>query len=269
MGVVNVTPNSFSDGGQFLAPDAAIAHGRELAAQGAAILDLGAEASSFFREGVTPVDAAEQQRRLLPVVHALTVTGALISIDTRSAAVAEETVRAGAVIVNDISAGTHDAQMLPTVAACGAGMVLMHIGPRYPAVVTDDDADIIHSVREYLRARIDAAESAGIERTRLAVDPGVGFGKSAADNWRLALRCHEFADLGVAILLGASRKRFLETSPPSDVQPPDWEERARQFRGEGHPRDAATAALTALAAERGVGIHRVHNVTLTRRALKM
>ncbi len=214
MGVINVTPNSFSDGGKYLDPSAAAAHGRELTAEGAAILDLGAEASSFFREGVQPVDSAEQLRRLLPVLPELVQSGAMISIDTRSAAVANETVRAGAAIVNDISAATHDPDMLQTVASSGAALILMHIGDRYPAVVTDDAPDILATVQEYLQARINAALKAGIDRTRLAIDPGVGFGKSPADNWRLALRCHELTKLGVPVVLGASRKRFLETPPP-------------------------------------------------------
>lgn len=269
MGVVNVTPNSFSDGGQFLAPASAIARGRALAAEGASIVDLGAEASSFFRAGVTPVDAAEQLRRLLPVIPELAGGGIRISVDTRSAEVAREGVRAGAVIVNDISAGTHDRGMLRTVAESGAGLVLMHIGEKYPEVVQEDVPDVVGSVREYLRKRVEAARHAGIELGRIAVDPGVGFGKSAADNWRLALRCHELADLGVPVILGASRKRFLETLPPPEVRPAGWEALVSEFGAEGHPRDAATAALTAITAERGTAVHRVHNVTLARRALKM
>ncbi|HUO08241.1 MAG TPA: dihydropteroate synthase [Phycisphaerae bacterium] len=273
MGIINVTPNSFSDGGVHLPPDAAIEHGRLLAKVGAQILDLGAEASSFFRPGVAPVDPTEQLRRLLPVIPPLAemseTAGVYLSIDTRSAAVARETLHAGAHIINDISAATYDPDMLRIVAETGAAIILMHIGPAFPAVVTTDDPDIINSVRHYLKERIAAAEHAGIPRNRMAIDPGVGFGKSSADNWRLALRCHEFSDLGVPVVLGASRKRFLETEPPDDVRPHGWSDFVRRMPSGVHPRDAATTALSATAAGRGVAIHRVHDVTLTRRALKM
>jgi dihydropteroate synthase len=273
MGIVNVTPNSFSDTGSHYTTEAAIKHGRALARGGAQIVDLGAEASSFFRPGVEPVESIEQLRRLLPVIPSLVAvnetSGAYLSIDTRSSDVACETLRAGAHIINDISAATHDPAMLRTVAETGAAIILMHIGPAYPAVVTTDDPDIVTTVRNYLMERVAAAENAGIPRNRIATDPGVGFGKSAADNWRLALRCCELSDLGVPVVLGASRKRFLETEPPADVRPHGWSDFVRSMPAGAHPRDPATAAITAVTAQKGVAIHRVHDVTLARRALKI
>jgi len=259
MGVVNVTPNSFSDGGDFLDPDAAAEQARHLVAQGARVIDLGAEASSFFRPGVEPVPAEEQLGRLLPVLERLRdlPPEVLISVDTRSAQVAEEAIRAGAAIINDISAGTHDQELLPTVARAGASMILMHMSPNYPATPESDDRDIVATVRAYLAGRAAAAMRVGIAPERIALDPGVGFGKTMADNWRLALRAQAVGS-GFPVVLGVSRKRFLETAPPPDVPlPPQWGELLVSFQaGAKHPRDPATAALTTLAV--GVPIHRVH-----------
>lgn len=276
MGIVNVTPDSFSDGGEFQDGAAAIAQGRRLAEAGAGLLDVGAEASSFFRPGVTAVDAAEQLRRLHGIVPAL---GGIrqevrVSVDTRSAAVAKACIDGGAAVVNDISAGTHDPAMLETVAALGAGLILMHIGAAYPANPPEDDVDIVKTVRVFLETRIAAATAAGIPKERLAIDSGVGFGKTPRDNWRLALHCHEWTDLGVPVVLGASRKRFLETPPPEEVRP-EWNalmKRASELRPEmRHARDPASAAMTALAAHGGgrMQIHRVHDVTLARLALTL
>jgi dihydropteroate synthase len=271
MGIVNITPNSFSDGGAFLDPAAAAARARQLAGEGATILDLGAEASSFFRAGVEPVAPGEQLRRLLPVLQQLQdlPPGVLISVDTRSAAVAREAIRAGAAIINDISAGTHDPEMLPAVAETAASVILMHTSANYPTTPAADDPDIVATVRKVMAERVRAAMQAGIPAKRIALDPGIGFGKTMADNWRLAWRA---AELGegfpiVPLVLGISRKRFLETPAPRDVPvpevPPDL---LRQFAGAGrHPRDAATAALTFLVSRRGVAIHRVHEVAVLAR----
>jgi len=265
MGIVNVTPDSFSDGGKFFDPHAAAAHARELWSHGAGIVDFGAEASSFFRAGVESIPAVEQLRRLVPVLEEISadVLRPIISVDTRSAEVAEEVLARGVWIINDISAGTHEPDILKVIAKAqrsnGAGVILMHMGSEFPATPPADDTDIVGTVRAYLGTRIQAAMEAGISADRIAIDPGVGFGKTMADNWRLALRAVEVRPAGFAgpIVLGASRKRFLETKPPSDVVLPDsW---PGMPAGE-HSRDAASAAVTAVALSCGVEIHRVHNL---------
>lgn len=272
MGVVNVTPNSFSDGNRYLTPAAAVTHGRRLVQEGAALLDLGAEASSFFRPGVEPVPPEEQLRRLLPVVEELATT-ALLSIDTRSATVARACLKAGAAVINDISAGEHDPAMLATLAEYEAPLVLMHISPTYPATPPSDDADIVQTVRQYLERRVAAAIQAGIARERLWIDPGVGFGKTMADNWRLVGRIEHLAGLGLPVVLGVSRKRFLEFPPPTDLGivlpalPLEPTPPADRETPSLHPRDILTAQVTAWAAGRSIPIHRVHHVALARRAL--
>lgn len=275
MGIVNVTPNSFSDGGRFLVGAEAAKHGRSLAEAGAGILDVGAEASSFFREGVTAVGAQEQIQRLAHVIPSLTtLDGAIVSVDTRSAEVARHAVASGALIINDISAGMHDASMLATVAECGMGIVLMHMGAGYPATPSANDSDIVETVRHFLAARIDAAMVAGIARERIAVDPGVGFGKTMHDNWTLVMKCHELLTLGVPLVLGASRKRFLEFAPPPELmKASEWDALLATFENyhtaTEHPRDRASAAVTRIAAKHGVQIHRVHDVTLSAAALRL
>jgi len=265
MGILNITPDSFSDGGAFLAPAAAATHARQLVAQGARILDLGAEASSFFRPGVVPVPPDEQLRRLLPVLELLRdlppEPGVALSIDTRSAQVARAAIRAGAAIINDISAGTHDPDMLPAIAQTGAAVILMHITPGYPATPPADDPDIFATVRAYLECRAQAAMATGIPPERIALDPGLGFGKTMPDNWRLALRAAEISNR-FPLVIGASRKRFLETPPPPDVPlPPGWPTLIARLQPRAtHPRDPASAALAILTADRA--IHRIHNISL-------
>jgi dihydropteroate synthase len=229
-----------------------------LVAAGARVLDVGAEASSFFREGVGPEEAGVQLERLLPVVEGLRreLPGVPLSIDTRSAAVAEACLKRGAVIVNDISAGTHDDRMLGVVARFGAAVVLMHIMPGYPKTAADD-GDIVGRVRDYLAERVAAAEAAGIGRGRIAVDPGVGFGKSMRDNWVLVREVQRVAPEGVAVVLGVSRKRFLETEPPGEMAG-RLREVMPAWAGE-HPRDAMTAAVTAYVGT-GARLHRVHAI---------
>jgi dihydropteroate synthase len=271
MGILNITPDSFSDGNQFFDPANAIAHGKSLAQAGATILDLGAEASSFFRPTVTPTAPTEQIRRLEQVIPTLAqLPNIHLSIDTRSAEVARHALTAGASMINDISAGTYDPRLLPTVAAHDAAIILMHISPGYPKTPDADDPAIVETVWAYLTARVDAAMAAGIPRTRIAIDPGIGFGKTMPDNWRLALGCHHFLTLGLPIVLGASRKRFLETPPPA-AQAKVWQTLLTAMEllttAADHPRDLASAALTRLAANDGIAIHRVHNVSLARRAL--
>jgi dihydropteroate synthase len=292
MGIVNVTPDSFSDGGAFLDPAAAAAHARALAARGACILDLGAESSSFFRTGVAPIPADEQLRRILPVLELLAKPPLprpiVLSIDTRSAVVADaifsramenrksKAEHPGApvienpILINDISAGTHDPAMLNVVAEHRAAIILMHITPGYPATPPADDPEIVATVRDYLEQRASAALAAGISEDRIALDPGIGFGKTMADNWRLALRAGELSTR-FPLVIGGSRKRFLDTTPPPDVTlPHGWHDLIANLKSKIenqelkienlHPRDTASAALTRLTNPRA--IHRVHNIVL-------
>ena len=209
MGVVNVTPDSFSDGGRWLDPGVAVAHGRQLAADGADVLDVGGEST---RPGADPVPADEELRRVVPVVEALAAeAGVPVSVDTTKANVADAALDAGATIVNDVSAGRFDPDILGVTAAAGAGYVAMHMlgeprtmqaDPRYDDVVDD--------VGAFLVARLDAARAGGIGETALAADPGIGFGKTVTQNLELLARLPELiARVGVPVLAGTSRKRFI------------------------------------------------------------
>lgn len=210
MGVVNVTPDSFSDGGRFLDPDRAVAHGRALVAEGADVLDVGGEST---RPGADPVDAAAERARAEPVIRALAAAVAVpLSIDTAKASVAAAACAAGATIINDVTAGTGDPALLDVAADTGAALVLMHMqgtprtmqrAPRYDDVVDD--------VRAFLEARAEAARHAGVRDAQLVVDPGLGFGKTLAHNLALCRRLPELAALGRPVLLGPSRKSFLGT----------------------------------------------------------
>lgn len=263
MGIVNLTPDSFSDTGRHIAPTAAMTHLETLVAQGSQILDLGAEASSFFRPGVLSTDTNEQLRRLMPLLAQLPRERPYyLSIDTRSATVAHQAIQHGADLINDISAGTHDPEMLPLIAKSNAGIILMHISASYPNNPPHDDPDILTTVRTFLANRIAAAKLAGIPQNKIAIDPGLGFGKTPHDNWLLALRSHELQSaLHVPLVLGASRKRFLEIPPPPHLIPPtEWQSLLAKFASlaNTHPRDPATAALTHIAIQNGVAIHRLH-----------
>jgi len=252
MGVLNVTPDSFSDGGTFLDPARAIAHGRALLEAGADIVDIGGESTRPEAEPVTP---EEELRRVLPAVRALADAGALVSIDTRHAAVMGAALAAGARIVNDVTALAGDPQSLEAVRRSGAGVVLMHMGgdprtmqrdPRYEDVTLD--------VLDYLERRIAVCEAAGIARDRIAVDPGIGFGKTLAHNLALLARLGAFHGLGAAVLLGASRKSFI----------------AKASRGEeAKARLPGSLAAALAAAGQGVQLLRVHDVAETRQALAL
>lgn len=248
LGVLNTTPDSFSDGGRYLDAASAIAHGRAIAAAGADVVDVGGEST---RPGAQPVAEAEELRRTIPVVAALAADGIRVSIDTRSAAVAEAALAAGATIVNDVSGGTADAGMLPVVAASSADLVLMH--SRGPAATPPRYGDVVGEVRAELVERVAAARAAGIPDERLVLDPGLGFAKGAAENWALLKHVDVLAVGGIRLLVGVSRKRFLAALAP-----------------EGAPaeaRDLPTAVLSALLAERDVWGLRVHDVAATRTAL--
>lgn len=207
MGIVNVTPDSFSDGGRFMAAEAAIAHGLKLAADGAHILDVGGEST---RPGAAPVTPEEEQARVIPVVAALAGAGHIVSIDTRHAATMKAALKVGAAMVNDVSALDHDPAALPLMAASGAYVCLMHMkgDPRtmQEAPVYDD---VFAEVYAYLEHRIGTCLAAGMDRSRIVVDPGIGFGKTLEHNLILLSRLKDFKSLGVPLLLGASRKRFI------------------------------------------------------------
>ena len=250
MGVVNVTPDSFSDGGRYLAADAATAHALRLEAEGAGILDIGAEST---RPGAEPVDLQEELRRVMPVIEALAPRArARLSIDTRKAEVMRRAAQSGAALINDVSALTHDPGALEVAAETGLAVVLMH-AQGDPRTMQDSPhyADVVLDVYDWLGARIDACERAGIPRSRLIVDPGIGFGKTLAHNLALLGASSIFHGLGCPILLGASRKSFIGELTGADV--------ADRLPG------SIAAAL--LGARQGVQILRVHDVAATRQAL--
>jgi dihydropteroate synthase len=252
MGVVNVTPDSFSDGGRWLDPADAVAHGRALAEAGADILDIGGEST---RPGAAPVPPEEEIRRIEPVVRALAASGALVSIDTRRAAVMEQAFAAGARIVNDISALAGDAGSLDLAARHRAAVVLMHMRGD-PRTMQQEPvyASPLVEVLEYLEARIAASLAAGIPPARIAVDPGIGFGKRVAHNLELIAGIGAFHALGCPLLLGVSRKSTI--AHLSRGEPPD-----RRLPG--------SLALLLFALGQGVQILRVHDVAETRQALAL
>ncbi len=214
MGVVNMTPDSFSDGGRFATVDEALAHALQLVDEGAGILDVGGEST---RPGAAPVAADEQIRRVVPLIARIrSRSNVAISVDTTSAAVAHAALEAGADIVNDVSAGEDDPDMLPLVARRGAGVILMHrlVAPREDSYSDRYQrepvyGDVVRAVGDHLLRRVDAAIGAGVARDAIALDPGLGFGKSVAQNFELLARTSELAALGYPVLVGASRKSFL------------------------------------------------------------
>jgi dihydropteroate synthase len=252
MGVVNVTPDSFSDGGLFAGLEAAVAQGRALVEAGADILDIGGEST---RPGAAPVPVEEECRRILPVIRALAAV-APVSVDTRNAATMRAALEAGARIVNDVSALRHDPDSAATVAAADAPVVLMHMLGDDPRRMQDAPAyaDVALDVARFLAARVAAAEAAGIPRERIALDSGIGFGKTLDHNLALLRRLPLLAGLGCPVLVGASRKTFIGRL--SGVA-----EAGRRMPG------SLAAAL--LAAARGAAILRVHDVAETVQALRV
>ncbi|MDZ5146170.1 dihydropteroate synthase [Microbacterium testaceum] len=251
MGIVNVTPDSFSDGGRYLDPDVALAHARLLREQGAEILDVGGEST---RPGAERVAPRVEQQRVLPVVEALASEGSFVSIDTMNAATAVTAVRAGARLVNDVSGGLADPDMLAAVAETEADFALGHWrGPSTEMYARADYADVAREVTSELAERVEAALSAGIDRSRLVVDPGIGFGKRGAQNWQTLRALPEIAGLGLRVLVGTSRKRFLAEALGEDA--------------DLTRRDLATAVTSALCARAGAWAVRVHDVPTTRDAL--
>lgn len=253
MGIVNVTPDSFSDGGRYLDHEAAIAHGLRLRADGADILDIGGEST---RPGADRVDPSVEADRVVPVIRALVAAGAPVSIDTMNASTALAAVDAGARIVNDVSGGLADPDMLPAVASTGADVVLGHWrGPSADMYAHAEYGDVTRDVMAELLARVEAAGSAGIPPARLLIDPGIGFGKKGTQNWELLRGLPQLAGRGTRVLVGASRKRFLADALGADAS----DER----------RDAATAVTSVLAARAGAWGVRVHDVAATLDALRV
>lgn len=247
-GILNVTPDSFSDGGRYGYLEAALRHGVELAEAGADFVDVGGEST---RPGAERVDEAEEHERVLPVVEALVGRGIAVSVDTMRASTARLAIGAGAVVINDVSGGLADPEMHATVAASTADYVVMNwndLSHEVPAY-----GDVVREVRDQLKQRIAELIIHGVDESRIIVDPGIGFAKTAEHNWRLLGHLDELSTLDSRVLIGVSRKRFLAP-----------------FAVDGAPatdRDPATATISALAAQAGVWGVRVHDVASTRAAL--
>jgi len=257
MGVVNVTPDSFSDGGKWFDQEVAVKHGLDLVAQGADLVDVGGEST---RPGAARVDEAEELRRVIPVVRELAAAGVLVSVDTMRASVAEQAVEAGALLVNDVSGGLADPGMIPVVAAAEVPFVLMHwrgqsIDMNNRAVY----ADVLGEVLSELRAGLERAVTGGVAPERIVVDPGLGFAKNADHDLTLLAHLAQLGRLGRPLLVAASRKRFLGRVLADEVgSPPPARER-----------DAATAAVTAIAAREGAWAVRVHEVRASADAVRV
>ena len=266
MGVLNVTPDSFSDGGRWADPEAAVAHARELIAQGADIIDVGGEST---RPGAQRIDADTEISRVLPVVRALLADGAggadgagsagsaIISVDTIHAATAEAAIDAGAHIINDVSGGLADPAMHGLIARTGVVYVCQHWrgDPETMDRLTDYPGGVVAGVEAELRERLAELDAAGVDRAQVVLDPGLGFAKTHAQSWELlAATSRLIADLGQPILVGSSRKRFLAQAAEAEATPVQ--------------RDAVTAATTALAAASGAWAVRVHEVPANRAAVR-
>lgn len=266
MGVLNVTPDSFSDGGRWADPEAAVAHARELIAQGADIIDVGGEST---RPGAQRVDADTEISRVLPVVRALLADGAgsadgagasgsaIVSVDTIHAATAEAAIDAGAHIINDVSGGLADPAMHDLIARTGVVYVCQHWrgDPETMDRLTDYPGGVVAGVEAELRERLAELDAAGVDRSQVVLDPGLGFAKTHAQSWELlAATSRLIADLGRPLLVGSSRKRFLAQAAEAEATPVQ--------------RDAVTAATTALAAASGAWAVRVHEVPANRAAVR-
>jgi dihydropteroate synthase len=261
MGILNVTADSFSDGGRYLEPDRAVEHGLALAREGADLLDVGGEST---RPGAEPVDAAEESRRVLPVIAGLRARlaevagpggeGALISVDTRKAAVARQALAAGAAVVNDVSAATHDPAMADVIRESGAGLVLMHMQGEPRTMQADPRyGDVVREVRDYLAGRLAALAAAGVRPEQVAIDPGIGFGKTLEHNLRLLAGLSALRALGRPVVVGLSRKSWL----------------GRLTGREVGDRLAASLAGMVYAVLRGAEVVRVHDVRETVDAIRV
>ena len=261
MGVLNVTPDSFSDGGRWTDPAAAVAHARELIAQGADIIDIGGEST---RPGAQRVDVDTEISRVLPVVRALVADGAdggdggaIVSVDTIHAATAEAAIDAGAHIINDVSGGLADPAMRALIARTGVVYICQHWrgDPETMDRLTDYPGGVVAGVEAELRERLAELDAAGVDRSQVVLDPGLGFAKTHAQSWELlAATSRLIEDLGRPLLVGSSRKRFLAQAAEAEATPVQ--------------RDAVTAATTALAAASGAWAVRVHEVPANRAAVR-
>jgi dihydropteroate synthase len=253
MGVLNVTPDSFSDGGAWKNLRQAIAHGVELREHGAEIVDVGGEST---RPGAERVSPSQEQARVLPVIEGLVALGIPVSVDTMNASTAALAAEAGAGIINDVSGGLADPEMYRVVAETGRDYVAMHW--RGPSAQMNELAvytDVVREVRTELKARISELIVWGVNPERIIVDPGLGFAKTSEHNWQLLGHLDDLVTLGHRVLVGASRKRFLAEFAPDDAPASE--------------RDAATATVSALAAQSGAWAVRVHDVQSTMLALKV
>ncbi|AGJ55729.1 dihydropteroate synthase [Streptomyces sp. PAMC 26508] len=257
MGVVNVTPDSFSDGGHWFDTTSAIKHGLELVAEGADLIDVGGEST---RPGASRVDEAEELRRVIPVVRGLASEGVTVSVDTMRAVVAEQSVAAGAALVNDVSGGLADPGMIPAVADAGVPFVVMHWRGFSESMNSRAVyGDVVGEVVAELRERMEAVIEGGVAPERLVIDPGLGFAKDAAQDLALVAHLDRLRDLGRPLLVAASRKRFLgHVLAAEGAAPPPARER-----------DAATAAVSALSAAAGAWAVRVHAVRPTADAVRV
>ena len=260
MGVVNVTPDSFSDGGRYADTAAAIAHGRALLGDGADVLDIGGEST---RPGATRPLVSEELDRVVPVITALVADGAVVSVDTMRSEVAEAAIAAGAGVVNDVSGGLADPRILDVVAASGTTYVAMHWRAHSDRMldlaVYDEPGGVVAAVRRELGERVDAMLAAGIAEDRIVLDPGLGFAKRGEHNWTLLRGFAELTSLGYPLLVGASRKSFLGAllAAPDGTPRPVTE------------REEAVHAITLLLAQQGVWGVRVHDVRGTRDVLRV
>ena len=252
MGIVNVTPDSFSDGGEYFDTEAAVAHGMELAAQGAAIIDVGGEST---RPGSDPVDPETEWERIGGVIAALAERELCVSVDTRHAEVAARALEAGASIINDVS-GFRDPAMVAVAQRSGCGCVVMHMAGE-PKTMQENPTytDVVAEVRDYLRGRAAALEAAGIDHSRICIDPGPGFGKTPKQTIELMRNLHELVHLGYPVMVAASRKSYVSAAYKLDG-------------ADMHERDVASAAEALLACELGASVVRTHNVEMTAAALK-
>lgn len=251
MGILNLTPDSFSDGGSYLTPEDAIARGLQMVEEGALIIDVGGEST---RPGATPVTEEEECARVLDVVKALARKGVCVSIDTRHAPVARAALEAGASIINDVS-GFRDPAMVDLAASCEAGLVVMHMGGDDPRTMQNEPVyeDVVAEVRDYLKAQADNLIAHGVARERICLDPGPGFGKTAKQTVELMRNFHEFNRLGFPTMVAVSRKSYIGEA----YQIKDPKER-----------DSASAAEALMACELGASVIRTHNVALTAQALE-
>ncbi|MFI6337929.1 dihydropteroate synthase [Streptomyces sp. NPDC050535] len=257
MGVVNVTPDSFSDGGRWFDTTAAVKHGLGLVTEGADLVDVGGEST---RPGAARVDEAEELKRVIPVVRGLASEGVTVSVDTMRAGVAEQALAAGAILVNDVSGGLADPSMIPVVAAAGAPFVVMHWrGFLEGGNVKGTYEDVVSEVVDELHARVEAVLAGGVALDRIIVDPGLGFSKDSEHDLVLLAHLDRLRELGRPLLVAASRKRFLgRVLAGSEGAPPPARER-----------DAATAAVSALAAHQGAWAVRVHEVRASADAVRV